>query len=398
MYYTNKSMPSLHPNIGKLYLLSAMRMAAMFMAVMIPFLQSIGLTSREYFFLIGFFSFLVVVLEIPSGYLSDRWGRKRTLLTGSIAASIGIVLWSTSYGFWQYLLGEVFWAIGYSFFSGTTDAMLYDSLLEKGEEKHFRSVTAKSLRIKFTIQALLSIAGGFVAARYGLRSTYWISVPFIMSTIPISLSLREPLRHKIQEERHLSAMISIMRTVLIQDHVLRMIILLSAILVTISMTLVFITQPFQDLIHFPLQYFGIPHAIGLLGVSAASKMTPLLQKRFHDHVLLTLIMITTISSMIIAGLQVTLLGLLIILMGRSVFGILDPLSQDMINQRTRSDIRATTLSIRSFLVQILFVVITLILGGLSNVYSLTQMMVWIGVVSGIVSIGLLFNVNRYTRK
>lgn len=99
---------SAQTNIGKLYALSALRETLVFGGVMYLFLETINVTINQYFLIIAFFSLFLVVMEIPSGYLSDQWGRKKTLLLGSVAASIGMLLWATANGFMQYMVGEFF--------------------------------------------------------------------------------------------------------------------------------------------------------------------------------------------------------------------------------------------------------------------------------------------------
>ncbi|MCA9003004.1 MAG: hypothetical protein KDB61_13855, partial [Planctomycetes bacterium] len=80
-------MPSpqrLRRNLG---LIRAMAFAWMFMILMpvvVPFFKSLGLDDGDVFLVQAIFSGAVALLEIPTGYVSDLLGRKRTLLVAGL--------------------------------------------------------------------------------------------------------------------------------------------------------------------------------------------------------------------------------------------------------------------------------------------------------------------------
>ena len=97
-------------------------------AVVVLFFQSIGLNLREAMTINAVFSITIACFEIPSGYFSDRLGRKNALILGTLFTTIQFIAFSYSYHFSTMLLAAVFGGIGASFISGTDSAMLYDSL------------------------------------------------------------------------------------------------------------------------------------------------------------------------------------------------------------------------------------------------------------------------------
>src|SRR5438552_18429215 len=73
--------------------------------------------------------------ELPSGVLSDLWGRKKPLLLGSTLKAVSfslLPLWSSYEGFLVYHLTM---GIALSMISGGDVALLYDSLLTAGDEE-----------------------------------------------------------------------------------------------------------------------------------------------------------------------------------------------------------------------------------------------------------------------
>ena len=91
---------SLRANIWKLYILSAIATFGFAMPIVLPFQQEYGLTLQQAFLLQSVYSIILVVLEIPSGYMADRWGRRNTILLGSSTLFCGMLTYAVTSGFW----------------------------------------------------------------------------------------------------------------------------------------------------------------------------------------------------------------------------------------------------------------------------------------------------------
>ncbi|MCS7093965.1 MAG: MFS transporter [Candidatus Aenigmarchaeota archaeon] len=64
--------------------------------------------------IIGLYWIIVGLLEVPSGYLSDRIGKGKTFLIGGILSSISIILYTFVDSLTMLVLVEILNAIGYS--------------------------------------------------------------------------------------------------------------------------------------------------------------------------------------------------------------------------------------------------------------------------------------------
>src|SRR5437899_4154439 len=81
------------------------------------------------------FALVILCGVLPSGLLSDLWGRKKTLLLGTALTAISfslLPLWSSYEGFLFYHLTM---GIALSMISGSDVALLYDSHLAAGGDK-----------------------------------------------------------------------------------------------------------------------------------------------------------------------------------------------------------------------------------------------------------------------
>ena len=75
--------------------------------VWVPYLATQGITMRQFMELQAVFAIVILWGEVPSGLLSDLWGKKKTLLVGSTLKAISfslLPLWSSYEGFLFYHL------------------------------------------------------------------------------------------------------------------------------------------------------------------------------------------------------------------------------------------------------------------------------------------------------
>lgn len=384
----------LQKNIRRLYWLSAMSGAVVFIPIAVIFWQNNGLSLRDIFLLQAAFAIATLILEIPSGYISDRWGRKNTLIVSAIMDFIGVLIYSFSHGFWGFFAGELVLGIAISLASGTIDALAYDTLLELNETKKFRKIIGHMLFLRFGAEAIVGIAGGALAL-ISLRATFFATlIPFGIGIL-FALTLEEPHRHKLQEERHLEVMWRIFKDTLVHNIPLRSIIMLQGIISSMSLMLFWFFQPYQVAVGIPLALFGITHGIIVTAGAFASKTTHQITKWIDDRLLLLIISAAMIISFLFLGLFTSVFGLLCFLVSRVAWSTLSPLVNDIVNRMTTSEIRATVLSVRAFINRILFAIVSPFIGYAADVYSLNIAILITGILGG-VSIVIILLLMRKT--
>ena len=115
-------------NLYCLYLIKVSKWLMLIMPIVALFYSQNGLTDFDIFLLQAIYSISVAFLEIPSGYMADIVGRKKTLVLGAILGALGYGVYSISHNFTGFLVAEITLGIGGSFISGADSAMLFDSL------------------------------------------------------------------------------------------------------------------------------------------------------------------------------------------------------------------------------------------------------------------------------
>lgn len=370
-------MSGVSKNIIRLYLVKISKWFNLVMPVIVLFYQDNGMGMQEIFTLKAIYSVAVVIMEIPSGYMADVWGRKKTLILGSILGSAGFFIYSFSFGFWAFVAAEIVLGIGHSFVSGADSAMLYDSLKASGKSKDYVKQEGRITSAGNFAEAIAGVTGGFLAA-ISLRTPFYFQFAVATVAIPAAFTMIEPKFHESKVVITIKELIQNIRTTFISNKNLRIAILLSAVTGTATLTFAWLVQPFFKAVYLPVEWFGILWtALNLtVGVSSvfAYKVEIALGKRWS--VLLVILLLA--AGYFLSGLYIILWGIVFLFLFYLVRGIATPILKNYINQYTDSQVRATMLSVRNFVIRLSFAGIGPLLGYITDNINLKTAFVLAG--------------------
>lgn len=368
-------------NIWKLYVMSACYGALFMIGVLIPFFESSGLTKEQAFQLQGIFSVAMVTFEVPSGYLSDRWGRKNTLVIGSVFGFLGMLWYPLSHEFWHFVLAEIGMAILLSFSSGTVESMVQESLATLGREKEYRKTVGQVHFYANVSQAIASILGGLIAL-VSLRATVWATVvPFAVG-LAVSLTLKEPPRKLSNETEHAKAIWNAMAYTLFRHPALRAISLLYSLLAVLTLILMWFSQPYFEIVGLPLWAFGIVHAVITLGMGLTARFTHKAEGHISDQALLAASAALVVGSYLLLGVTTSLWSIILLFIGRSMYGIFSTAASDLTNRYVMEEYRATMHSAQKFLYRLLFASVTPAMGYATGTIGLHGALLAFGTIGG----------------
>jgi len=139
----------------------------------------------------GLYFFSVVVLEVPSGYFSDRIGRRPTLVLSAAGWLIGSVIFCTTSTFVPFLIAQFLYAFGMAMKSGTDTSLLYESLRTLGRGDEIAAREARAQTFTFIALAVSALAGGTMAG-FDLRWAYVLSAAAGFAALAVALNFVEP--------------------------------------------------------------------------------------------------------------------------------------------------------------------------------------------------------------
>lgn len=138
-------------------------------------------------------------MEIPTGIISDRIGRKKTLIWAAVSIFICFALWALAGQYqqtWMLFAGALLWGVSDALLSGTDEALMYETMEELGRPDQFDVLYAKSNgwnQVGLGVSALLA-AG--VTYYFSLQTLAWLSCLLAIGQLMIAFLYIEP--QKIQ--------------------------------------------------------------------------------------------------------------------------------------------------------------------------------------------------------
>ncbi len=335
------------------------------MPVVVLFYQDNGMNMQEIFTLKAIYSVAIVAMEVPSGWMADVWGRRKTLFIGSLLGASGFLIYSFSYGFWAFVVAEIVLGIGHAFVSGADSAMLYDSLKASGKTEKYIKHEGRIASAGNFAEAIAGVVGGLLAA-ISLRTPFYFQFVVAAIAIPAAFTLIEPKIHSIEHIHSIPKMVKNIRNTLANNHNLRISILLSAITGAATLTFAWLVQPYFIEIGMPVEMYGVFWTALNLTVGFSSVFAHRVEVSLGRTTTLYAIIAMISFGYFLSGIVISYWGMAFLFIFYLVRGVATPIFKNYINQYAQSEIRATILSVRDFVIRIIFAVIGPFLGWITD--------------------------------
>lgn len=371
-------------NINRFYWFKTVSAMSFFLPIIVLYWQNNGLSMTQIMLLQSVFAILVVALEIPTGYVADMWGRRKTLILSSAAIMIAYAVYALSGMFWQFLVGEIMFAIGISLLSGSDAALLYDTLQEDNREEEYKKIWGKALFYMMVGIAFSNIIGGFLG-QINYILPLWLSVIAMCILILIAFSLREPTRHKlIVKKGHVQELLRILRVTLLDDNKLKWFIWYIAVIFSFYQSALWFYQPYFSLIGLDIVHFGLVFASFQVVAAFSSKYAHLIEKKLGMRNSFILLFVLVFSGFFLMGSFVYWFSFTFAFMQQFIRGFSKVIVSDYINKHIDSSRRATVLSIQNMANSLFYALFIPFAGYVADVLSLLQAFFFIGTMSLVV--------------
>ena len=370
----------LEDNINKMYLLKAVKWFMILMPIIVLFFEKHGLSLTQIMILQATYSFTVALFEIPSGFFADIYGRRLSLFFGSILTFLGYLIFSFYSGFNEFFIAEIFLGIGGSLISGADSALIYDTLLELKKDEDYTKIEGKIYGIGNVSEGLAGVLGGFLAVS-SLELPVYIQTFVLFFSIPLSYSLVEP-KSSYKLAKSFKSILLVVKETFFQKNRLKWYILYSSAMGIGTLSIAWFVQPFLMEIDTPLVYYGIIWA----SLNIITGITSYYSYIFDKGKVLIYISLSMLISFILLGFNISIYGFIFIVLIYLMRGIITPNLRNLININSTSERRATVLSLRSFVIRISFALIAPILGYITDVYEISYVFYFLGLLVGISSL------------
>ena len=346
------------------------------------FLLDAGLSNLAAFAINAFFTAGMVIFEVPTGVIADTWGRKASYLLGvatlALSTLLYLYMWQISAPFWGWALASILLGLGFTFFSGATEAWLVDALKFSGYTGKLDVVFGRGQVAAGVAMLGGSVGGGIIAQVTNLGVPYLLRTAILVLNFIVALIMMKdwgftPVKdaHPVHAVRHVlnSSIENGLRRPAIKW------IMLSAPLTAgVGFYAFYAMQPYL------LELYGNQAAYGIAGLAAAllagaqiigGLAVGWVASRWRRRTTFLIASVCTVSlALIVMGLSGNFwVAIIALLVWALVFAAAFPVRQAYLNSLIHSEHRATVLSFDSLIGSSGGVVVQPVLGKAADIWS-----------------------------
>lgn len=259
----------------------------------VPLWKGSGLTMSEIFLLQGLFALAIVLTEVPTGYVADILGRRRSLVIGCVLVALSSIIYICADSFMTFLVGELVVGVGFSFRSGADTAILYESLKRRGRSNEYLAITARAGSRFLLFCALSTVIGGVLSSidvRLPLVAIAIVSIMQFWSAV----GMTEPTGLVRSHHPYLQEILAVARVTFAQDARVRWLAVPPAIIGGALVVSLWLYQPTFERVGIPMQFIGALFAIQSLVAAIGARIAPHIG-RLHSQGSILLLSILTMS-------------------------------------------------------------------------------------------------------
>ncbi len=339
----------LNSNIWKYYALRVLSKRLVW-PILTIFLLRNQLSATEIGIIFSVGVMIGLVLEVPSGAIADKIGRKRCMAIAFFGWALSMFIFWQGNSFLAFLLANsIYWAAG-SLWSGTSEAFIYETLQELGRENEIKKVSGRALFISQVSTGILFV-GTPVIAKFSLTLPFLINAIVLLFGFFMVLTLIEPVRSKSVMEEEVGKDFFGFRA-FFSNRSLLIIGSVFAFIAGINGVLEDFRQVYLDFIHLDIVYFGLVYLALRLLTGLFGVFEERIEKRIGREN--TFLLMPVVSLVAYTGLFLinSFYGLLFVALDGIREGISRPLEQEYLNKVINNN-RATMISIFNFIENII---------------------------------------------
>jgi len=346
------------------------------------FLLDAGLSNAEAFAANAFFSVGMLIFEVPTGVVADTRGRRLSFLLGAatLLAStlLYLLMWQIQAPLWAFAIASILLGLGFTFFSGATEAWLVDALAATGFTGNLESVFGRAQVVAGGAMLAGSVAGGVIAQLSNLGVPYVARAAMLGVTLVIAWWFMHDIG--FTPDRGITTAKAVRNVVGgamnsgLRNPPVRWLMLASPFIGGVGFYAFYAFQPYL------LELYGDPNAYSIAGLAAAivagaqiigGLIVPWVRRLFtrRTHALILGGILNVVLLAVVGWMPSFWLAIALLAIWAMVFAIEMPMRQAFINGLIPSEQRATVLSFDSFMGSGGGVVIQPSLGRVADLYG-----------------------------
>lgn len=343
-------------------------------AVWVALLAARGFSLWEIGLAESVFHVVSLLCEVPSGMAADLLGRKKTLVSGGVCMVLQSLLMAFASDLFTICFAMGLNALAMTMFSGTSTALLYDSLKQEGCEEEYIQVSANGSQISMLANAVGSMAS-ILNQFLGYAGFYLLNAGFEGASALANMLLAEPIVTESQASREKHALHEQFRQ-LVRDslHVLRTCpmavkLIASSALISVPsyLTKMFLQQRLVEL-GWPTELLFLPLLLGGLACVAGTEIGRRVRCRSMRR-LYTACALLCGAGTLLVGAAPAWGGILGMMLVQGVLEVYLLHESQKLNDAIPSDQRATLISVDSMAYSLLMIPASPLVGAVGDAFG-----------------------------
>jgi predicted MFS family arabinose efflux permease len=344
--------------------------------VIVLFFEENGLSLSDIFLLQAAFGIAMVALEVPTGMVADRLGKRTSLILGEAVLFVSMIGYASSDSFATFLAAELCMALGAALYSGAGSALLYDTLKALGREDEYTAREGRAKSAMMVSFAVSNLIGGFLG-EWSYRATVWATaIGPVFATLTAfrfrEVSVVAPAASFRGALREYGGLLGDATRFIRRHRLVRWQITLLAVLMGTTGWLLWLYQPYMEAAGLPVWAFGLVFAVFNLFAAWMSSKADAFEKRLGLRGAIAGLMGLQVLAPLLMSLVIHPASVLFALSHSAVRGLAQPILSGRILRYTFADKRSTVLSMASLFARLFFGVTAPLIGYVADRYTLEE--------------------------
>ncbi|WP_284037847.1 MFS transporter [Neobacillus sp. 114] len=341
-------------NVHKLYFIVFFRSLIPAYVIERLFWQERGMTVLMVVFCEIIYAVTIVGLEIPTGILADKFGRKAMLVIGSFLSMLEFIILLFAFNFWTFALVVFLAGISSACRSGSLNALLYDTLKVTNEQESFEKIVGSLNSLDFFGAILAALSGSALAKYYGFELNYILSAASMLIAFGMTVVLREPPSKKLLVDKQTKTVgwrEYFVSAIAFFKNKPRLLVVITHAM-AISACVKYLDEFWQlylDEIGFSVIFFGLFSALISLARIPGNLIAAYLKNYFRTETIILYVLGVTACGFIFSAMFPGWLGVAMLIFVFLASGVVEPIVSGYLHHSGSSEIRATIESFQSLI-------------------------------------------------
>ncbi len=361
--------------------------------VIVLFFNQRGLNLFQVLMLESIQVVVTIALEIPTGVLADKYGKKRVLIAGPLAYILAYIIMINAGSFMEFALSFSLFGTGLAFLSGAMESLIYEDLKRKGIERIMNRAMGSFGFVSIIALIIAPPVGSYIA---GDMLPQQFNFLILLSIITTSMALITvffikdfPIEH-FYDRRALTIVRKGLKNLVKNKSLLRitaLYILTNPFLVVIM----YLFQPYLKLSGIAVSSFGFILSLAFFFSAFSQKFSYRIEKVLGTgKAAFFMTVFPGVLYLIMAFIRHPAVSVLLFVLLMSLISLRDPFFSNYRNVHIADHIRTSTLSMINLGNMFYLVVMRMIIGLIAD-HSIRSAFIFMGAV--IILSALLFRVS-----